>query len=478
VSASRIACDVLVVGAGPAGLAAAAAARECGADVVCLDLFAAAGGQYHMQPAVADGPFAAAPQVAEGRAAADRCRALGVRFVLGAEVFWAEPGFTVFARRGDEGLAIRATTVVAATGAMERPIPFDGWTLPGVVAAGAAQRLVKANGAAPGRKVVLAGSGPFLLAVAETFAKAGLGLRAFVELRRPGPGALAPFLRHPGRLAEAARLLAALRRTAPVRLAGHAVIEALGDGRVEAVRVAPVGPGGRPRRERAFLIEDVDCLCVGYGFRPVIDLTSLLHAEHRFDDRLGGWHCAVDPATQETDVPGLFAAGETTGIGGAAPARLGGRLAGLGAARAAGRPVPPAGDLAATRRALEKARDFAAALAALYPFPGGLVGELSPAGTVCRCEDVTRADVEAAIAEGARDVFSVKMWTRAGMGPCQGRVCGPALGDLVAARLGLSPEAAGYNRPHMPLRPVPLAVAEAALALAEPVHPAAAGAEP
>lgn len=465
--ATFLECDVLVVGAGPAGLAAAAAARESGADVICLDLFSQAGGQYHMRPVVAGGRFDQAPQVVAGRSAEARCRELGVRFLFDTEIFWAEPGFTVFARQGGDAVTIRATAVVAATGAMERAIPFDGWTLPGVITAGAAQRLIKANSTPPGKNVVLAGTGPFLLAVADTFAKAGLSLRAYVEMRRPGLSLLSPFVRHPARLGEAFGLLNGVRKTRPIFHTGHVVIEALGNGRLEAIRLAPIGKDGQPRRESAFVVEDVDCLCIGYGFRPVVDFTSLLQAKHRFDTTLGGWYCAVDEATQQTSVPGLYAAGETTGVGGAAPARLGGRLAGLQAAQSIGKSISSPG-LEEVRQALATAKGFAACLARLFPFPGHLVEQLSPAGTICRCEDVTRADVEAAIDEGASDVFSVKMWTRAGMGPCQGRICGSALGDIVATRLGVAAEDAGYNRPHMPLRPVPLSIADAALALAAP----------
>lgn len=472
-NAERMTCDVAVVGAGPAGLAAAAAAREAGADVICLDLFTRPGGQYHMQPAAAASPFAGTPQVAEGRAAAERCRDLGVRFLGGAELFWAEPGFTLFARQGERGLAIRARSVVAATGATERPVPFSGWTLPGVIGAGAAQRLIKASGTPPGRNVVLAGSGPFLLAVASTFAGAGLGLRASVELRRPGPAFMAPLLRHPARIPEALHLLARLRRISRTRLFGHAVIAALGERRVEAVRVAPLDADGRPRHDRSFVIDGVDSLCIGYGFRPVTDLTALLHAAHRFDTALGGWYCATATRTQETDVPGLFAAGETTGIGGAVPARLSGRLAGFHAAASTGRPLPSAATLERLCRQLAEARAFAAALAALYPFPSFLADMLPEGETVCRCEDVTRADIDAAVRDGAADLFSVKMWTRAGMGPCQGRTCGSALADLLSARHDIAPGTAGFNRPHMPLRPVPLDIAGAALALgAAPSAPA------
>ena len=307
-SSTLLACDVLVVGAGPAGLAAAAAARENGADVICLDLFSRADGQYHMQPAAGASPFNATSQVAQGHTATARCRELGVQILLETEIFWAEPGFTIFARQGADAVTIKAQTVVAATGAMERPIPFNGWTLPGVMTAGAAQRLIKANGVSPGKNVVLAGTGPFLFAVANTFAKAGLGLRAYIERQKPTSAFVTPFGSHPSRAIEAVGLLRGLIRTGAARHTGHVVIEAMGKNRVEAVRVAPCSADGRPDQARAFAIDGIDTLCIGYGFQPVIDFTSLLKASHLFDTRLGGWYCAVDPQTQATDIPGLFAA--------------------------------------------------------------------------------------------------------------------------------------------------------------------------
>lgn len=469
-NARRLSCDVLVVGAGPAGLAAAAAARECGANVICLDLFGRAGGQYHMQPAVEGSRFERSTQVEGGRAAEKRCRDLGVRFLLETEVFWAEPGFTVYARHGVDAVTVTANSIVAATGAMERPIPFEGWTLPGVIGAGAAQRLIKANGTPPGRNVVLAGTGPFLLAVAQTLATAGLSLRAFVERQRPGLGALSPFLSHPGRLPEAIGLLRALKRTGAKLHTGHAVLAALGDGRVETVRLASIDANGKPDTSRAFTIDGIDCLAIGHGFQPGIDFTTLLQAKHAFDADLGGWHCVVDAKTQATSVENLFAAGETTGIGGSIPARLSGRLAGFHAARAAGKTTSTE-DVAELRKSADGARAFAKKLATLFPFPSTMIDALPQDEIVCRCEDVTRGAIEAAIDDGATDAFSVKMWTRAGMGPCQGRMCGTGLAHIVAARTGQSIVDAGYNRPHMPLRPVPLSTVEAALALKDTTCP-------
>lgn len=454
-------CDILVVGAGPAGMAAAAAARESGADVICVDLFVKPGGQYHMQPPSTVGPFADTAQVQQGKAAEDRCRKLGVRFLSQTEIFWAEPDFTVYANQAGNPVALKADAMVVASGAMERALPFKGWTLPGVMTAGGAQRLIKSSNTAPGKNVVLAGSGPFLLAVANTFAQAKFKLDYYVELQRPQLSALSLLAKNPGRFAEALKLFNGLRGSGAKRFTGHQVVEALGDGRLEAIRVAPLDARGQPQAQKSFVVENVDALCIGYGFRPVIDITSLLHADHHFDDALGGWVCSVDD-NQATSVKGLFAAGETTGIGGSVPARLSGRLAGIQAATFTGHrrnDVEPS----TLQRELTAARDFAAGLARLFPFPAHLVEQMGSDEIVCRCEDVKRSDIDAAIADGASDAFSVKMWTRAGMGPCQGRICGSALSELIARRLGGVASDADYNRPHMPLRPVSLAVVEAAL---------------
>lgn len=459
--------DVVVVGGGPAGLAAAQAAAERGASVMLLDLFGALGGQYHMQPPPAAGSPKVGRQALEGRARAQEAMQAGVRFETGTEVFWVEcrdPGFTIYAARGDEARVIESGALVVATGAMERPIPFKGWTLPGVMTAGAAQRLIKTGGIAPGRRVALAGSGPFLLAVAASFAQAGLPLAAFVEAARPAMPGLSLLARHPGRVPEALRLVRALTQTGAPRHFGWGVQEAIGDGRVEAVSIAPVGPDGRLDPSRSRVIEDIDTLCVGHGFKPVIDLTAALKADHHFDDLTGGWACTTAPETGATTVPGLYAAGETIGIGGAVPARLSGRLAGRHAAAHAG--ATDGGDPSdsGTVAALNRARSFAEGLAAIFPFPRGLQANLADDQIVCRCEDVRRRSIVAAIADGARDAFSVKMWTRAGMGPCQGRICGSAVAEILSTELGTAPADAGYNRPHLPLRPVALNVVESAIA--------------
>ncbi|WP_370302367.1 FAD-dependent oxidoreductase [Pseudooceanicola sp.] len=463
-TAERLSCDLAVVGAGPAGLAAAIAAAGAGAGVICLDAFSEPGGQYAMQPSQADSRFVATAPARLGREAAEAARAAGAEILCDAEVFWCARvprGFGLSVNRGGRALVIEAKQLVVASGAMERPLPFPGWTIPGVIGAGAAQRLLKTGtGSLPlAGKTVLAGSGLFLLAVAQSFAKAGQPLSHFVEMMRPSPDHIARlFMRHPGKLPEAMRLGLDVRRTGAARLMGHMVTRALGTDRLEAVEVAPISASGSPDITRAKVIEGVGTLAIGYGFQPVIDLTTALGAEHDFDAALGGWHCCAD-ATGQTTVPGVWAAGETLGIGGAVPAQLSGRIAGAAAARALGFAGPR---LDAEKAALKKARAFAAALARLYPPPQTLPVAPPDETLICRCEDVRAGDIRAAIAEGAHENLAVKTWTRAGMGPCQGRICGAGIAAALA-EVGVPADRASYNRAHLPLRPVPLPLMRAAM---------------
>lgn len=452
-SARQLAADVAVIGAGPAGLAAATAAARAGARTLVLDAFADPGGQYWTQ-APAGPP--AGPQMAEGAAAIAAARAAGAELLTGTELFAAYPGFRLFAAGEGGPAAIAARALVVATGAHDRLVAFPGWTLPGVMTAGAGQRLAKLHGVLPGRRIVLAGSGPFLLAVAESLLAKGAGIAALIEARRPSWALARHLARHPGRWRETARLVGTARRGAERLVLGRIVTAALGRDSVEAVRIAPA-PGG-PETQ----IDGIDALLVGYGFQPAIDVTALLGCAHRFDEALGGWHVAADPATGLTSVPGVHAAGELLGVAGARPARLSGEIAGLSAAAALGFAIDR-GRLAACRRALARARDFGHGLGRLFAPPPGLERLVADDTVVCRCEEVRAGEIRAACAGGADSAYAAKIWTRAGMGRCQGRICRMSLTRLVAQATGRSVEAVGFNRPRVPLRPVPLTAVRAAM---------------
>ncbi|KUN31935.1 FAD/NAD(P)-binding oxidoreductase [Streptomyces corchorusii] len=449
-----------VVGAGPAGLAAALAAAARGVRVTLVDAADQAGGQFYRQPAAALG--ARRPQALHHqwrtwerlRDGLDRHRTAGRITHLADHHVWcvaresASGAFAVHALLGpaqEDGVTVHADAVLLATGAYERVLPFPGWTLPGVVTAGGAQAMLKGGLVLPGRRVVVAGTGPLLLPVAAGLAAAGARVAALVE--SAGPGALlhrAPALAaQPGKLAEGAGYAARLLRHGVRTLARHTVVAAHGADRLEAVTVAALGRDGRPRPGSARRIP-CDTLAVGHGMLPHTDLAETLGCA------LSGTAVRVD-AEQRTDVPGVWAAGEATGVGGAALALAEGHIAGRSAAARLRGTAPDPGGWGAAARTRARLRAFATALDAVYAPPAGWADRVPDETVVCRCEEVTAGEVRGAVDSlGAGDLRTVKLLTRAGMGWCQGRMCAPAVAGLTGC-----PLTAG-RRPFA--RPVPLGV--------------------
>jgi NADPH-dependent 2,4-dienoyl-CoA reductase/sulfur reductase-like enzyme len=405
---------VLVVGAGPAGLAAAAAARRAGALVTLLDAADQAGGQYHRRP---HDTYATAGPDADG--------------------WWPETAVWSLERHDEDrpprvhvlrGPAdgtgrtrhtFEPDALVLATGAHDRVLPFPGWQLPGVFTAGAAQALVKGERVTVGDRPLVAGSGPFLLPVAAALLHAGAHVRAVLEAN-PARTLLRGWAARPweraARTGKAAELTAyaalLVRRRVPYRT-GRAVVEARGDGRVEEVVIARLRADWSvvPGTERTL---DVDALCVTHGFSPQLELPVAAGCALR------DGFVAVD-GDQATSRPGVYAAGEVTGIAGAPAARAEGAVAGCAAA--GGTP----GAAATARR--DRARAFAVRLAAAHPVGAAWPGWLRADTVVCRCEETTYGTLRRA-AEQDISAQALRLATRAGLGPCQGRICGPAVADL------------------------------------------------
>ena len=422
-----------VIGAGPAGLAAALAAAARGVHVTVIDAGAEAGGQFYRQPA--EGLGARRPQALHHQWRTwERLRdGLGAHIASGRvvhltehHVWFVEPdlnGFTVHALLGpeqEEPAEVHADAVLLATGGYEKVLPFPGWTLPGVVTAGGAQAMLKGGLVLPGRTAVVAGTGPLLLPVATGLAAAGAEVAALVESADPKAFVRqgGRFAANPAKLAEGAQYAAELLRHRVKTFVHHTVVEAHGGDRLDAVTVAALDADGRvrPGTERRI---PCDTLAVGHGMLPHTDLAEALGC------RIDGLDVHVDDE-QRTDVPGVWAAGETTGIGGAALSLAEGHIAGRSiAARLSGAEPDPRG-WAAAARARTKLRKFFAAVDGAYAPPAHWTELITDDTVVCRCEEVTGGAIREAVGElGAGDVRTVKLLTRAGMGWCQGRVCGP-----------------------------------------------------
>ncbi|MBX5440291.1 MAG: FAD-dependent oxidoreductase [Solirubrobacteraceae bacterium] len=460
--------DLLVVGGGPAGLAAAADAAALGLSVALADERATLGGQIFKQMGpgfeVRD-PSALGHDYARGRALIEAAERSAATILTRTAVVAVEGDRVVLVTEGEHARTVVARRLLLAPGAHDRPVAFPGWTLPGVLTAGAAQTLVKAQRVAPGERAVFAGSGPLALAFPAQLQAMGVPVACVLEA---GP---------PPRLGDVARMLVAargntrllrdavhyrttlLRHRVPLRYR-RIVVRAEGDGRVEQVTHARVDADWRviPGTEETIA---ADTLCVGYGFTPSVELLRLVGCQMDFDEDRGGPVAVLDD-WQRTSVAGVLAAGDGTGVDGSYVAIDEGRLAALGAARDLGRIDPAAADRAAApiRARIARKRRFARALKRMHRIGPGLFELTTPDTVLCRCEEVTRARIDEAV-EGTADLSAVKALTRAGMGLCQGRNCQRHVMARITARHGVQPGAIVPATPRLPARPVPLsAVAE------------------
>lgn len=436
--------DVAVVGGGPAGIGAALAAAESGASVLLLDEHARPAGQYFKGP---DGPGKDSQRIQFLRSELQRLR---VEVLTEALVWGIFDGRDVMVVHDGASEAVRPHAIVLATGAYDRPVPFPGWTLPGVMTAGAAQTFVKAQRVLPGRRVLLAGAGPFLLPVARGLAEAGaevemLEATTLADRLGLGPAALGV----PELIGDAARYAWSLRRLGVRRHSGYKIVRAEGKGAVQSAVIARVDRDWRAvaGTERTL---SVDAIGIGYGFVPSTELAESCGCELRFDEDAQAWFVAAGE-TMETTVPGVYAAGEITGIAGNVVAFWEGRLAG---ASAAGNEALAA---AATRE-LGARRRFAAALGRVFRVRPGLWEGLGDDVTVCRCEEVTAGEIRERVANGCTSAKALKDWTRAGMGLCQGRVCGAVVARLLAEGTGRTLQAVPRASVRPPVKPVPVEV--------------------
>jgi NADP-dependent aldehyde dehydrogenase len=447
-----VSADVAVVGAGPAGLAAAVAAAESGAAVVLVDAGAQPGGQFwrHRSETVVpeqDGRgHHGWKSYLDLRARFDAARGRGrITYLPGLQVWMSQQ---IHPAQGDDASFTLRTTPTVAVAALEasvgpqtvvarrlvlcpggydRQLPVPGWDLPGVMAAGGIQAFIKANGILPGKRFVIAGTGPFLLPVAANIAEAGGKVLAVLE--SSSPTAWLPHLRAaagvPEKALEGAEYAAVFARHRIPYRTRSIVTEVLGTDHVSGVRTARVDADGRvlPGTERVY--EDVDVVGFGWGFTPQMELPLSFGIQTRLD--ADGSLVGVVDERQQSSVPGLFLAGEVTGVGGATLAVLEGLAAGTAAA---GGTVSPEKTAARHRR-------FAEAMHRAHPVPAAWQDWLVPETIVCRCEEVTACQItDARESLGARDVRTLKSFTRAGMGWCQGRVCG-----FAAACIGAGPGA-------------------------------------
>ncbi|MEO1091421.1 MAG: FAD-dependent oxidoreductase [Pseudomonadota bacterium] len=452
-----LAFDFAVIGAGPAGMAAAATATACGLSCVVIEEAVLPGGQAYRSPPVAFRAPKKDRDRSDGDALRNELARSGATLALGHRLWWIGERFRLATLGPDGPRTYRVTAVLVATGTTERVMPFPGWTTPGVIGLAAATILAKADGVVPGERLVVAGVGPLLPLVVAKALAAGARVEAVVDLaaRYDWVRAALEGRSRPDLVARGTGWLARATFARVPWLFRHTVARVTPSGDALGVEIAPVDDEGRPTGVVGRTLA-ADSLCIGHGLVPTTEITRLLGARHVFRRDRGGWIAAAD-AFGRTSVRGLYVAGDTAGIDGAAAAPLAGRLAATAVAHDAEGSVgdPDGAEVRSLSRRRAAAVRFGRAMARLSKPRPGLLAAASADVVVCRCEDVTRAEIDAAVAAGARDVNQVKAWTRCGMGPCQGRMCGEAAAELVAMHVG-GRERTGLWTGRAPLRPVPL----------------------
>lgn len=440
-------CDLAVIGAGPAGMAAAALAAELGLSVTVIDEQPAPGGQIYRAVERGIGLDILGPDYGAGRVLAHALRRSGATYRPGATVWHVDPDGTLSLSAAGRTETLAARRILIATGGMERPVPIAGWTLPGVMGAGGAQILFKASNTLPEGRVVIAGQGPLLWLISAQLIRAGIKPIAVLQTtpRANLLGALHQFGGlWPGRhmLLKGLGLIREVRRARIPIHWGVLGLRALGAERLERV----AWDGGTLDADHLFLHE---------GVIPHVQMTLALQLRHVWDEAQLCWRPVLDEWGQ-TSLERIAVAGDGGGIAGAIAAIWSGRLAALDAATRLGRLSRSERDLRAAEMRRAHAREVALRpfLDALYRPVPSLLAPADPDIVACRCEEVTVGQIRAAARLGAAGPNQLKAYTRCGMGPCQGRLCGPTVAALIAAERGVPIGEVGTYRPRAPLKPV------------------------
>jgi NADPH-dependent 2,4-dienoyl-CoA reductase/sulfur reductase-like enzyme len=455
--------DLVIIGAGPAGMAAATVAAAAGLSVRVLDEQTAVGGQIYRgigtasaaQKQVLGPDYTAGALLAQAFARA--ATPLGGSAAMlshetGASVWQVTREHTVHYLQHGVVKSVAAQRVLFATGAMERPFPIPGWTLPGVMGAGAAQILLKSAAEVPRAPVVLAGCGPLLYLLGWQYLRAGVPIKALVDTTRSADrwrakGHLLSALRAWPDLSKGLALLRALRR------ADVPMIEAADDLRIEGeqqARALSFSVRGQAQRIEAELI------LLHQGVVPNTQFTWSIRAGHRWHEAQLCWVPNTD-AWGELDVPGFFVAGDGAGIAGARAAAVQGRLAALAiavqlGARTAAQIEAQAAQL---RVQLAQCLRIRPLLDTLYRPRDENRMPADPV-IVCRCEEVTAGELRRYVEIGCTGPNQAKAFGRCGMGPCQGRLCGLSVTEIIAQARGVTPAEVGYYRIRPPIKPLTL----------------------
>jgi len=445
--------ELVIIGGGPAGLAAASTAAKLGAECLLIDEQATPGGQIYR--AIDSIPEARAqllgPDYRAGLELVSEFKQSGAAYLAEASIWNLNSECELGLLRDGQASLLKAKHVIVACGAMERPVPFPGWTLPGVMTAGAGQILLKSSGVVPNNGVVLAGAGPLLLLLAWQYLRAGVRINAILELA-PARNFWRALPHLPNALLAHHYILKGLRYQLQLKRAGVPIfksvsnLRAIGTDSIEAVEFEY---GNNVKRIETPL------LFTHFGVIPESHLSRCAGCQHEWDASQLCWR----PLTDEwgnSSVNGITIVGDGAGIGGAVAARHAGRLAAIESARSLGKINTQQRDNIARedRQWLKDDLRIRPFLENLYRPQHTLLSAPKDKTIVCRCEEIDAGAIRNAISAGHRDANQIKFFTRCGMGPCQGRQCDNAVSQLVSHELGLEMGKEEPYRIRPPIRPL------------------------
>ena len=456
---------LVIIGGGPAGLCAAIAAARVGTRALVIDENMQTGGQIYRQlPKTyhVNDPTLLGDDYRNGQTLLRQVDQLSDQITIwnDALVWSVFDSRQLAIARCNDLVLVDAKAIVAATGAYERPVPVPGWTLPGVMTAGGAQLLLKSQRVRPGNRVLLAGSGPLQLVVANQMLDAGMNVVAVAE-SASAQGAwryLPDLLRQAGLLKQGLGYLYRLKK-AGVRMLQSYVLQSIESDR-EGLRAVLGKVDSQCRSIPGYTTSfEVDSVCIGYGLISSVWLTSMLGCRHEYDPNSGGWVPYCDENLQ-TDQPGIFVAGDGAGIAGVLAARSEGTIAGLFAAMHVGVISSRQAENAARaeRKHLASLRTFRRGLDQMYRIYPDLYANVTDDTIVCRCEGVTAGEIRKAIHAGTVSLNDIKKRSRAGMGYCQGITCTPVIAAMLAREFGVNPGTIKMMTTRPPARPIPLSL--------------------
>jgi NADPH-dependent 2,4-dienoyl-CoA reductase/sulfur reductase-like enzyme len=452
------AVDILVVGGGPAGMAAATMAATEGLSVVLIDERPDAGGQIYR--GLEGGPFRHSvllgPDYSGGSAAISRFRRAGVTSLFGASLWridMKEQGGVACYTMDQRSRRLAFRKLILATGAVERPVPFEGWTLPGVMTVGAAQLLLKSSAIAPVGRVAFAGNGPLMLLFVTQLLALGVRVSALLDTAPPtrvakaALGNVGALVSNAGKIRKGLRMLRDIRAAQIPIHRNVAGLVARGNGKLETIAFEADGVEDQA---------DVDTLLVHEGIIPNTQLSLALGCKHSWNERL---QCLQPDISEfgESSIADVFIVGDGATVNGAVAAPASAEIAvGLILEQMAHANTRSRATVQRARRIIGREHAFRPFLEALYP-PRLSIATPSASTIVCRCEEVTAGTLRSAVEDGAIGPAQAKAFTRCGMGPCQGRMCGPPVSRLIADEAGRPVGDVGAYNVRFPLKPVTVA---------------------